>query len=240
MSDGSFADSLTRHIAMARAPGGILTRKSTLVLAAGIGVGLGIVAYLILGAVRGEPNPAAVRFGDAAFAKVPTQSFIATDALIGRREIRTYGKLDDTLMDATLVLTMPPAGQSLTRDFDLEVGELPPLRNTKAVLTGTYDFATRFGGYRAVEFNLDLEVRWKQCFAFMSRFESPAVYVKGWLCEEVGKKTSADRIACLLDGLSFASVASAEADAFLQTRAVREPLCAVRRMPDAGLRLRRR
>ena len=72
------------------------------------------------------------------------------------------------------------------------------------------------------------------------RFESPSVYVKGWLCEEVGKKTSADRVACLLDTLSFAQVPSADADGFLQTRATREPLCAVRRLPDAGLRLRRR
>jgi len=240
MSDGSFANSLTQHMAAATAPGGILTRKSTLVVAAGIGVGLGIVAYLIVGVVRGEPNPAAVRISEAAFAKVPTQSFIGADEQIGRREVRTYGKLDDTLMDATLVLTMPPAGQSLTRDFDQEVTELAPLRNTKAVITGTFDFATRFGGYRAVEFNLDLEVRWKQCFAFMSRFESPSVYVKGWLCEEVGKKTSADRVACLLDTLSFAQVPSADADGFLQTRATREPLCAVRRLPDAGLRLRRR
>jgi len=240
MSDDSFAESLTRHMAAVTAPGGILTRKSTLVVAAGIGVGLGIVAYLILSALRGEPSPAAIRITEAAFAKVPTQSFIAEDTQTGRREVRTYGKLDDTLMDATLVMTMPPAGQSLTRDFDQEVSELAPLRNTKAIITGTFDFATRYGGYRAVEFNLDLEVRWKQCFAFMSRFESPAVYVKGWLCEEVGKKTSADRIACLLDTLSFDQVSSAEADAFLQTRAAREPLCAVRRMPDAGLRLRRR
>src|SRR5262245_56424127 len=240
MSDGSFADSLTRHVAAARAPGGILTRKSTLVVAAGIGVGLGIVAFLIIGAMRGEPNPAAIRITEAAFVKVPTQSFIGSDEQVGRREVRTYGKLDDTPMDATLVLTMPPSGQSLTRDFDQEVSELAPLRNTKAVQTGTYDFATRFGGYRAVEFNLDLEVRWKQCYAFMSRFENPAVYVKGWLCEEVGKKTSADRIACLLDTLSFSQVRSAEADAFLQTRVTRDPLCAVRRLPDAGLRLRRR
>jgi len=240
MSDGSFADSLARHIAVAKAPGGILTRKSTLVVAAGIGVGLGVVAFLILGAVRGEPNPAAIRISEAAFAKVPTQSFIGSDAQSGRREVRAYGKLDDTLMDATLVLTMPPAGQSLTRDFDQEVSELAPLRNTKALITGTFDFATRYGGYRAVEFNLDLEVRWKQCFAFMSRFESPAVYVKGWLCEEVGKKTSADRIACLLDSLSFDRVPSAEAEAFLQARATRDPLCAVRRLPDQGLRLRRR
>jgi len=240
MSDGSFADSLARHIAVAKAPGGILTRKSTLVVAAGIGVGLGVVAFLILGAVRGEPNPAAIRISEAAFAKVPTQSFIGSDAQSGRREVRAYGKLDDTLMDATLVMTMPPAGQSLTRDFDQEVSDLAPLRNTKALITGTFDFATRYGGYRAVEFNLDLEVRWKQCFAFMSRFESPVVYVKGWLCEEVGKKTSADRIACLLDSLSFDRVPSAEADAFLQARATRDPLCAVRRMPDQGLRLRRR
>ena len=240
MSDGSFADSLARHIAVAKAPGGILTRKSTLVVAAGIGVGLGVVAFLILGAVRGEPNPAAIRISEAAFAKVPTQSFIGSDAQSGRREVRAYGKLDDTLMDATLVMTMPPAGQSLTRDFDQEVSDLAPLRNTKALITGTFDFATRYGGYRAVEFNLDLEVRWKQCFAFMSRFESPVVYVKGWLCEEVGKKTSADRIACLLDSLSFDRVPSAEAEAFLQARATRDPLCAVRRMPDQGLRLRRR
>src|SRR5262249_28868557 len=163
----------TRHMAAITAPGGILARRSTLVAAAGIGVGLGVVAFLILGAVRGEPDPAAIRFSERVFAKLPTQSFIAADEQIGRREIRRYGTLDHTDMDATLIMTMPPLGRSLTRDFDQEFGELAPLRNAKAVLTGAFDFATRFGGYRAVEFNLDLEVRWKQCFAFVSRFESP-------------------------------------------------------------------
>jgi hypothetical protein len=232
MSDTSIAASLTQALATATAPGGILTRKSTFATSAGVLVGLAVVGFVLLGILRREPDPAAVRLNDPDLARLPTQSTVALDEQTGRRDIRRYGKLDDRDMAATLVMVMPPVGRSTPRDFDQEIGELEPLRNTNATVEGVYDFATRYGAYRAVEFSVDMDGRWKQCFAFLSRFESASIYVKGWICDAVGSRMNADRVACALDGTTFAPVPSMDADAFLAERAARQPVCAARRLPS--------
>src|SRR5262245_17720389 len=142
MSDGSITASLTQALVTAKAPGGILTRKSTYVIGGGVVVGLAIVA-LILFATRAEPDLAAIRLTEQSFAKLPTRSSISVDEQIGRREIRNYGTLDHGDANAALIMTMPPLDQSMTRDFDQEVGELEPLRNTNVAVTGMFDLATR-------------------------------------------------------------------------------------------------
>jgi hypothetical protein len=232
MSGGSIAASLTQAFAAATAPGGILTRKSTFVASGGVLVGLAVVGFVILGVLRPAPDPAAIRLNDPDLASLPTQSTVALDEQTGRRDVRRYGKLDHRDMDSTLVMVMPPVGRSTTRDFDQEVGELEPLRNTIATVEGMYDFATRYGAYRAIEFSVDMDGRWKQCFAFLSRFESAAIYVKGWVCDAVGSRMNADRVACALDGATFAPVPSMDADSFLAERAARQPVCAARRLPS--------
>ena len=51
--------------------------------------------------------------------------------------------------------------------------------------------------------NVDTDGRIKQCIAFLTRFETAAVYLKGWLCEASGAKPNADKLACMIDRLTL-------------------------------------
>ena len=58
---------------------------------------------------------------------------------------------------------------------------------------------TRFGAVRAADLNVNSDGFIKQCIVFLTRFETNAVYMKGWLCEASGAKPSADKLACMID-----------------------------------------
>ena len=89
-----------------------------------------------------------------------------------------------------------------------------------------YDLQTRFGPARAQEFRVDADGRRKLCLAYLSRFETPAVYLKGWYCETSGAKADPYELACDLDSLVLdASLASVDADAFLRERMKRPKAC---------------
>jgi hypothetical protein len=220
--------SLLHRLMLAAAPGGALTRKSVyLGLAAGLVVviaGGGFWAHLRSLAA----DPAAMRFVDREIAKLPTRSHVTTDPAHGRDEVREYGLLDDSHMDATLIMQMPPAGKAGLRDFMQELRALDPVRNaTRATMAGTYDLQTRFGSYLAAEIQIDMLGRWKDCIAFLSHFETTAVYVKGWFCDGIGERPNGERLACALDGLVVDSPLSSErADAFMREHMARPSFCA--------------
>jgi hypothetical protein len=220
--------SLFQRLMLAAAPGGALTRKPVYMgLAAGLVVvivGIGYLTHLHNRAV----DPAAMRFADREIAGLPTRSHITSDATHGPGEVREYGLLDDRHMDATLIMVTPPAGQPGMRDFMQELRDLDPVKNsTRATMAGTYDLQTRFGSYIAAEIQIDMVGRWKDCIAFLSRFETNAIYIKGWFCDGIGERPNAERLACALDGLVVdGSLASANATAFMREHVARPSFCA--------------
>jgi hypothetical protein len=220
--------SLIQRLILAAAPGGVLTRKYVFL---GLGAGLVIIIAGIgfMSHLRGRADdPAGVRLSDREITQFPTRSYIATSASLGRGEVRQYGLLDDKHMDATVIMMIPPPGQMGGRDFSQEVRELDAVRNaTRATIAGSYELQTRFGLYQATELQVDMVGRWKDCLAFVSRFDTSAVYVKGWYCNTIGEKPNPERLACALDGLTVdGRLATADADTFMHGRIARPSFCA--------------
>jgi hypothetical protein len=217
--------SLIQRLILAAAPGGVLTRKYVFF---GLGAGL-LIIIAGIGHLRGRADdPAAVRLSDREIAQLPTRSYIAASASLGRGEVRQYGLLDDKHMDATVVMVIPPPGQMGGRDFLQEVRELDAVRNaTRATISGSYELQTRFGLFQASDLQVDMVGRWKDCLAFVSRFDTSAVYVKGWYCNTIGEKPNPERLACALDGLTIdGRLVTADADAFMRQRIARSSFCA--------------
>jgi hypothetical protein len=60
----------------------------------------------------------------------------------------------------------------------------------------------------------------------MSRFDTTAVFLKGWYCEASGVNAGAWELACDLDSLAIdRKLPSAEADEYLRTRMKRPAEC---------------
>jgi hypothetical protein len=231
--------SLVQRLMQAAAPGGALTRRPIFLgLAAGLIVvigGLGMIAHW---RSRAE-DPAAMRFADKEISRLPTRSHVTSSASLGRGEVREYGMLDDKQMDATVMMVVPPPGQMGFRDFFQELRELDLVRNaTRATMARSYELHTRFGIYQAAEIQVDMVGRGKECLAFLSRFETAAVYLKGWYCDAVGTKPSPERLACALDGMVVdRPLEAANADAFMRERMTKPSFCtAVARSQDRELR----
>jgi hypothetical protein len=75
--------------------------------------------------------------------------------------------------------------------------------------------------------------RWKDCIAFLSRFETAAIYLKGWYCDPVGTKPKAERLACALDSLVLdRPLASENANSFMRERMARPSFCAASERGD--------
>jgi len=125
------------------------------------------------------------------------------------------------------MMVMPPKGAIGAREFSAEIRDLNPLRSAGATFSNTFhDLVTRFGAARAQEFHVDADGRRKLCLAYVSRFDTAAIYIKGWYCEASGAKANSYDLACDLDSLVIdAPLASAEADAFMRERMKRQRLC---------------
>jgi hypothetical protein len=222
------AGSLIQRLLLAAAPGGALTRKPIFLgLAAGLVVLIAAIGFGVHLRNRAA-DPAVMRFADREIAGLPTRSHITNDPARGRGEVREYGLLDDRQMDATLIMLTPAAGQRGMRDFMQELRDLDPVKNsTRATMAATYDLQTRFGSYLATEIQVDMVGRWKDCIAFLSRFETTAIYIKGWFCDGIGDRPNAERLACALDGLVVdGPLATAGADAFMREHIARPSFCA--------------
>jgi hypothetical protein len=175
-----------------------------------------------------EQQPA-FRLDAPELARLPVRSHVITGHG-GRMEVRQHGQPHDRHADMTIALVMPPRGWSGGNQLGVELATMGPARLVSSRLTQTYyDIDTRFGPVRAADMTVDADGRRKLCLGFLSRFESTAVYLKGWHCEASGTKASADNLACLLDRLVLdARLSSEAADAFLRERAARRAHCAAR------------
>jgi hypothetical protein len=145
-----------------------------------------------------------------------------------RAEMRQYGQPHDRDTDLTVVMVLPrESAQIHTRTFAAEIGELRPILRGAYSLTPTYyDLETRFGSVRAAEFTATTDGRAKLCIAWLTRFETAAVYLKGWFCEASGARPSFQALACTLDKLVLDhDLSSPEATAFLRERMKRPQRC---------------
>src|SRR5262249_41012290 len=126
-----------------------------------------------------------------------------------------------------LVAVMPPRGIGMGTEFVQDLRNINLLRGARAIMVPThYDLENRFGEFRATEMRVDTDGRWKQCLAYRSRLDTPAIYLTGWYCDGSGAKPPAHALACMLDRLSLdAELASKEADQFVRARMARSATC---------------
>jgi len=160
-------------------------------------------------------------------ARFAVKTLVLNGTWAGRVEMRQYGNLHDRDTDMTVFMVVPPKAIEVARYFGQEVLDMRTLRDTRVMLSQRhYDMETRFGPMRAADMNVDADGRIKQCIAFLTRFETAAVYLKGWLCEASGAKPNADKLACMIDRLTLdKTLESKEADAFLRARMARPASC---------------
>ena len=144
-----------------------------------------------------------------------------------RVEMRQYGRLYDRAKDLTVMVVVPPKNHPGAREFMAEIRDLAPVRNGVFMLNTFHDLQTRFGPVRATEFRINADGRHKLCLAYLSRFDTSAVFLKGWSCEASGSKPGTWDLACDLDSLvvdtNFAP--NEPAGAFLRDRMKRPKLC---------------
>jgi hypothetical protein len=192
---------------------------------------LGGIGLLILSMWGGRLRPVdaapALRVTAPALAQLPVSGHVVTGSRIGRIEVRQYGRLSSREADLAIVAVMPPRGIGMGTEFVQDLRDVNILRAVRAAMTSThYDLETRLGEFRATEMRVDADGRWKQCLAFRSRLDTPAIYLTGWYCDGSGAKPSPTALACMLDRLTLDSeLASKEADQFVRARLSRSPSC---------------
>ncbi len=148
----------------------------------------------------------------------------------GWQEVLQYGRIHDRDTDFTLVVTMPARPDvPVVRDYSSEMSSLRPLlRSTyySSAATTYYDLETRFGPMRAANFQINADGRTKLCVSYLSRFDTAALYLKGWLCEANGARPNFHSLACMLDRITLnGTLPSAAAQGFLEERMKRPARC---------------
>ena len=187
----------------------------------GIGIALGYEAF----PKRVEAAPA-FRLAAGDFAARATGGEVEK-GWFGRSETRRYGRIHDHDRDLTVILAMPSGRYTAPADFRSEIASIEALRSIRAgILPAYHDLETRFGPLRAAEMRVQADGRRKLCLAFVSRFDTEAVYLKGWVCEANGSKPSPAALACTLNTLALdGRLASAAADGFIRERLSRGSTC---------------
>ncbi|HEX7789387.1 MAG TPA: hypothetical protein VF467_02540 [Afipia sp.] len=148
----------------------------------------------------------------------------------GWQEILQYGQVYDRNTDFTLVVNMPSDPTTPTvRDYSSEMSSLRPLLRSAYMGMGAttyYDLETRFGPVRAANFQINSDGQTKLCVSYLSRFDTTAVYLKGWYCEASGARPNFHTLACILDRISLKGVLpTAAAQTFFEERMKRSPRC---------------
>lgn len=147
----------------------------------------------------------------------------------GWQETLQYGRVYDRDTDFTLVVTMPAnPGTPVVRDYSSEMSSLRPLLRTSYMggVNTYYDLQTRFGPVRAASFQVNSDGQTKLCVSYLSRFETDAAYLKGWLCEASGARPNFHALACTLDRLTLKGVLpTAAAQGFFEDRMKRPARC---------------
>lgn len=199
----------------------------------------GVFAFLFIGLVaswtwkRLPPSPADVKatpvFEIATNIQPPRPPVTkAENNSYGWVEMLQYGQLYDRDSDLTMVMIVPKDHyQNLTRSYASEIASLRPIAGRGYSSSAQfYDLETRFGSARAAEFSINADGRTKLCISYLSRFESPAFYVKGWYCEANGARPSYRVVACMIDQLALRrALPSTEATAFITERMKRPAKC---------------
>lgn len=177
--------------------------------------------------IRPIGDPPAFRIAAPPVAHLPVTGHVVASSRLGRAEVRQYGQLHNRDIDLAVVMVLPPKGVSMGTEFGQDLRAINLLRHKRAVLLpARYDLETRFGEFRAAEMRVDADGRWKLCLTFLSRLDTAAVYMTGWLCDASGAKPSAGQLACMLDRFMLdGELASKEADAFLRARMGRSARC---------------
>jgi len=147
----------------------------------------------------------------------------------GWQEILQYGQVYDRNTDFTLVVNMPSNPTPVVRDYSSEMSSLRPLLRSASMGMGAttyYDLETRFGPVRAANFQINADGRTKLCVSYLSRFDTTAVYLKGWYCEASGARPNFHTLACMLDRISLKGVLpTAAAQTFFEERMKRSARC---------------
>jgi hypothetical protein len=184
-----------------------------------------IVPFMRVDPVTRHETAPAFRLTSPDLARLPLSGSVITGRG-ARVEMRQHGRLHDRDKDFTVMLVIPPKNHPGARDFAAEIRELTPLRSGVYMLNAFHDLQTRFGPVRAAEFRINADGRHKLCLAYLSRFDTSAVYLKGWYCEASGIKAGTFDLACNLDSLVVdPNFASNEAGAFLRDRMKRPRQC---------------
>lgn len=147
----------------------------------------------------------------------------------GWQEVVQYGQVYDRNTDFTLVVNMPSDPDTpVVRDYSSEMTSLRPLLRS-VYMGGTnnyYDLQTRFGPVRAANFQINSDGQTKLCVSYLSRFESTAVYIKGWYCEASGARPNFHTLACMIDRINLTGVLpTAAAQSFFEERMKRSARC---------------
>lgn len=146
----------------------------------------------------------------------------------GWQEILQYGQVYDRNTDFTLVINMPSdPDKPVVRDYSYEMSTLRPLLRTSYIGSSTYyDLQTRFGPVRAANFQVNSDGQIKLCVSYLSRFETTAVYLKGWYCEASGARPNFHTLACMIDKITLKGVLpTASAQSFFEERMKRSARC---------------
>jgi hypothetical protein len=206
---------------------------------------LGMIGIVIMSLwdvpLKAVDTPPAFRVASPSLARLPVSGHVVSSSLIGRAEVRQYGRLSNRDVDLAVVMVMPRPGIGMGTEFGQDLRKINLLRGSRAIMSSTnYDLETRFGEFRATEMRVDTDGRWKQCLAFRSHLDSPSVYLTGWYCDASGSKPSADALACMLDKFVLErELASKEADAFLRAKMAKSAYCMaepVTQTTDTGAR----
>jgi hypothetical protein len=192
-------------------------------------IGLAIVAiWNWLSAFPGVVSDgASFAIGDSQVAR-RSAVFKSVSRSAGKLESLQYGQLHDRDTDMTVILVLPvTAYQNPARNYRHEIAELGPIAGRRhSSSDGFYDLQTRFGRVSAAEFWIDADGRAKLCASFLSRFNEPTLYYKGWYCEANGARPNLTTLACILDKLRLTQpLESAEATAFMQEAMKRPARC---------------
>ena len=154
----------------------------------------------------------------------------------GWQEILQYGRVYDRDTDFTLVVNMPAnPGTPVVRDYSSEMSSLRPLLRSSYMSAATtyYDLQTRFGPVRAASFQTNSDGQTKLCVSYLSRFETEAVYLKGWLCEASGARPNFHSLACILDRITLkGALPTAAAQGFFEERMKRSARCSAEPVPQ--------
>ena len=147
----------------------------------------------------------------------------------GWQEILQYGRVHDRNTDFTLVVNMPSNPDTpVVRDYSSEMSSLRPLLRSAYMggVNNYYDLQTRFGPVRAANFQINSDGQTKLCVSYLSRFDTTAVYIKGWYCEASGARPNFHTLACMIDRITLKGVLpTAAAQSFFEERMKRSARC---------------